>query len=80
MSKTILFGMPTVSELYKLIDKNLKYHGFKVINITEDFENFRYPSISSRLKVKWRKFIYKDISAKKKFEMLNITEYYYREN
>lgn len=65
MSKTILFGMPTVSELYKLIDKNLKYHGFKVINITEDFENFRYPSISSRLKVKWRKFIYKDISAKK---------------
>ena len=52
MSKTILFGMPTVSGLYKLIDKNLKYHGFKVINITEDFENFRYPSISSWLKVK----------------------------
>ena len=65
MSKTILFGMPNVSGLHKLIDKNLQYHGFKVINITEDFENFRYPSISSWLKVKWRKFIYKDISTKK---------------
>ena len=65
MNKTILLGMPTVAGLYKLIETNLKYHGFNVVNFVEDAENFRYPSFSSWLKVKWKKIIHKDDYAKK---------------
>ena len=41
-AKTVLFGMPVVSGLYKLIHENLKYHGFNVIDIVENGESFRY--------------------------------------
>lgn len=67
-AKTILFGMPVVSGLYKLIHENLKYHGFNVIDIVENGESFRYPSFGSWLKVKWRKIVYNDTYAKKQLK------------
>ena len=67
-AKTVLFGMPVVSGLYKLIHENLKYHGFNVIDIVENGESFRYPSFGSWLKVKWRKIVYNDTYAKKQLK------------
>lgn len=68
MGKTILLGMPAVSGLYKLIAGNLAYHGFNVINIVEDDLSFRYPSLYSRLYVKYRKLVCKDSYAKKQLK------------
>lgn len=68
MRKTILLGMPEVSELYKLIEDNLKFKGFHVINIVEDSLSFRYPSFRSHLYVKYRKLIHKDTYAKKQLQ------------
>lgn len=66
-NKTVLFGMPPVSGLYKLIHENLEYHGFNVLDLREIEENshFHYPSFTSWLYTKWRKIIYKDPSPKK---------------
>ncbi|MDO4642174.1 MAG: hypothetical protein Q4A84_10835 [Neisseria sp.] len=65
MTKTILFGMPAVSEIFKEIEANLKYYGFNVVSIAELDSNFRYPSLRSRINVKFRKHILKDKDAKK---------------
>ena len=70
-NKTVLFGMPPVSGLYKLVHDNLKYHGFCVIDLREIEENshFHYPSFTSWLYTKWRKLIYKDSSPKKHLKL-----------
>lgn len=60
--------MPAVSGLYTLIEENLKYHGFQVINITDISKNFRYPSLTALLSVKWKEFVHKDKSAKKQLK------------
>ena len=64
-NKTILFGMPKVSGLYKLIDKNLRHCGFNVINLVEYADEFSYPSLTDYLYVKFRKLFYRDNYAKK---------------
>ncbi len=64
-NKTILFGMPKVSGLYKLIDKNLRHCGFNVINLVEHADEFSYPSLTDYLYVKFRKLVYRDNYAKK---------------
>ena len=70
-NKTVLFGMPPVSGLYKLVHDNLKDHGFCLIYLREIEENshFYYPSFTSWLYTKWRKLVYKDASPKKHLKL-----------
>ena len=42
--KTILLGMPFDNEIFRLIETNLKYHGFDVVSIVDATSQFRYPS------------------------------------
>lgn len=67
MNKTILFGMPSFAGMYKLIEKNLQYYGFNVINIVEDFDNWK-PSLSERIYGRWRKIRYRDNNYKNKLK------------
>ena len=38
---TILLGMPPDNGIFRLIETNLKYHGFNVINIVDDGSQFQ---------------------------------------
>ena len=64
---TILLGMPADNEIFRLIEKNLLHHGFDVINII-DQEKFRYPSLSARVKTKFRQLILQDKQAKNRLK------------
>ena len=66
--KTILLGMPFDNEIFRLIEKNLKYHGFDVVSIVDDISQFRYPSLSARLKTKFQQLILKDKQAKSRLK------------
>lgn len=62
--KSILLVMPANFGIYKAIEENLKFNGFHVITLAYDEELFVYPSISKRLKTKFRQYILQDKSAK----------------
>lgn len=61
--KTILLAMPSHNDIYKVMEKALAFHGFHVIPAISD-EKFQYPSLSSRLKIKFKQTIFKDLTAK----------------
>ena len=63
--KTILLGMPVISNLHRLIEENLRFHHFEVIDTAKYNSSFRYPSLKSHLYAKWRKLIYKDKETRK---------------
>ncbi|WP_373795566.1 hypothetical protein [Neisseria dentiae] len=63
-TKTILLSLPPHHQVYKLLEENLIYHGFKVINIVREEELFRYPSVKVRLQTKFRQIILRDKLAK----------------
>ncbi|MDO5638513.1 MAG: hypothetical protein Q4G28_01430 [Neisseria sp.] len=67
MGKTILFGMPPFAGIYRLIEKNLQYYGFSVIGITEIGSAWK-PSAIDRIRIKWRKLVYKDYGYKKNLQ------------
>ena len=66
--KTILFGMPTDHSIYRMIEDNLKYLGFHVISIAYNHQEFNYPSITSRLKIKFQQIVLRDLHAKQKLK------------
>ena len=65
---TILLGMPHVHDIFKTVEANLRYHGFEVINIVEDDQAFRYPSLWTRLHTKFRQHILGDKDAKRRIK------------
>ncbi|MCK3658234.1 hypothetical protein A4G18_05810 [Pasteurellaceae bacterium Pebbles2] len=64
MKKRIILGITTTHGISDLIIKNLQFYGFEVFNITSANEKFNYPSILSRLIIKFRKVVLKDKNAK----------------
>ncbi|ULJ65655.1 hypothetical protein MIS33_05190 [Wielerella bovis] len=61
----IIMGMPNFHDVHKMVEANLRFCGFEVINLTEDDSQFRYPSLWARLKTQWRKHVLKDKTAKR---------------
>ncbi|MCS4534142.1 hypothetical protein [Neisseria montereyensis] len=50
MSKTIILAMPPVMGIEQAIIRNLKFHGFEVIEIIYQEPKYRYPSLWAMLK------------------------------
>ena len=44
--KTIILGMPSDNQIYRVIEAALNHHGFNVVSVVMDNLNFRYPSLS----------------------------------
>lgn len=65
---SIVLGMPTDNKIYQTLEAALEYHGFRVISIVQPGQDFRYPSLAGRLKVKFRQWILRDRTAKEKFK------------
>lgn len=66
--KTIILGMPADNQIYRVIEAALDHHGFNVVSVVMDNLNFRYPSFSCRLKIKFRQLVLRDKNAKKDFK------------
>ena len=64
--KTIILGMPADNQIYRVIEAALNHHGFSVVSVVMDNLNFRYPSLSCRLKVKFRQLVLRDKKRQKK--------------
>ena len=63
-SPTIVLGMPTDMGIVSLVKKNLEYHGFHVIPLICNENEFRYPSLLARLNTKFRQLILNDKQVK----------------
>lgn len=77
MKKNILVCISTNLGISKLICDNLSYYGFNVIKLIPndgEIEKFEYPSILSRLLVKFKKNILNNKNAKKDLEMRLLRE------
>lgn len=68
MSKTIILAVPYMYGLDKCIEKNLRYHGFNVINLCYDDRDSYYPHIGCRIFGLYHKYIKKDGNYKKKLK------------
>ena len=66
--KTIILSMPADNQIYRVIEAALDHHGFNVVSVVMDNLNFRYPSLSCRLKIKFRQLVLRDKNAKKDFK------------
>ena len=61
---TILLGMPSNMGIFSLIQKNLEYHGFYVIPLIYNENEFCYPSLLARFNTKFRQLILNDKQIK----------------
>lgn len=80
--KKVLLALSTVNGISKLIEENLKYYGFDVINIernNDELDKFRYPSLFSHLLVKFKKVFFKDKDAKLKLRSKLLLKELYQE-
>lgn len=70
MSKrpTIVLGMPTDNQIYQTLEAALTHHGFHVISAIQPGQDFRYPNLAGRLKVKFRQTILRDTYAKERYK------------
>lgn len=64
--------MPADNQIDRVIEAALDHHGFNVVSVVMDNLNFRYPSLSSRLKVKFRQLVLRDKNAKKDFKSVQL--------
>ncbi|WP_416191334.1 hypothetical protein [Neisseria sp. CCUG12390] len=65
---TVVLGMPTDNQIYRTLEAALTHHGFRVISVIQPGQDFRYPSWTSRLSVKFRQLVLRDKNAKEKFK------------
>ncbi|WP_439243134.1 hypothetical protein [Lonepinella sp. BR2474] len=69
MSKNIILGISINHGIIELITKNLIYHGFNVVNVSDPTgKEFKYPSLWARIVVKIRRKLLGDKQAKRKLE------------
>ena len=68
MNKTIILAVPYMYGLDKCIEKNLRFHGFNVINLCYDDRDSYYPHIGCRILGLYHKHIKKDGDYKKKLK------------
>lgn len=70
-NKKIVLALSAVHGISELIEENLKFYHFDVINICrndKDNEKFRYPSVYSHILVKIKKALFKDKNTKQKLQ------------
>lgn len=75
--KKILLAIPTVHGISELVEKNLKFYNFDVINISrndKEKNKFKYPSLWDHFIVKLRKIILKDKKAKTNLQSKLLTQ------
>ncbi|MDO4227402.1 hypothetical protein [Neisseria sp.] len=65
---TVFLGMPDHMGIYRSMQANLEHHGFNVIYLVSNPRTFRYPSLTARLGVKFRKLVLRDKYAKQKLQ------------
>lgn len=68
MSKTVILAVPYMYGLDQCIEKNLRHHGFDVINLCYDDRDSYYPHLGSRLAALYHKKITKNQDYKKKLK------------
>ena len=68
MNKTIILAVPYMYGLDKCIEKNLRFHGFNIINLCYDDRDSYYPHIGCRILGLYHKHIKKDGDYKKKLK------------
>ena len=68
MSKTIILAVPYMYGLDKCIEKNLRFHGFNVINLCYDDRDSYYPHIGCRILGLYHNTLKKDGDYKKKLK------------
>lgn len=62
---SILLAMPLNAQFHEIIEKNLYFHGFDVVNLAHYSEGlFRYPNIRVRLQTKFRQIVLRQKDAK----------------
>ncbi len=74
---TIILGMPADNHIYQTLKAGLRYHGFQVINAVLNNQAFHYPSLASRLKVKFQQYVLRNRHAKRELKsklLLNALE------
>ncbi|MCP1772242.1 hypothetical protein J2T38_001060 [Neisseria perflava] len=65
MRPTVILAVPYLYGLDRCIEKNLRFHGFDVINLCYDDRDTPYPNLRSRLKNLYHKHITRDGNYKK---------------
>lgn len=70
MNKTIILAVPYMYGFDQYLERNLRHHGFDVINLCYDDRDSHYPGIASRLYGAYQKSIKKDLNYKKKMKFL----------
>ncbi|MDO4642171.1 MAG: hypothetical protein Q4A84_10820 [Neisseria sp.] len=68
MKKNIILAVPYLYGLDQCIEKNLRFHGFEVINLCYDDRDSFYPSLGTRLINVYQKHINKDGNYEKKLK------------
>jgi hypothetical protein len=68
MQKTVILAVPHLYGLDQCIEKNLRFHGFEVVNLCYDDRDSFYPNLASRLWNAYHKHISKDGNYKKKLK------------
>ena len=65
----ITLGMPADNEIYRQMEAALAFHGFDVHTFIFDSADFTYPSLSSRLYVKFRQILFRDKKVKHRLKL-----------
>lgn len=66
MNKTVILAVPFLYGLDQCIEKNLRHHGYNVINLCYDDRDTYYPTLKSRLLSAYHKHITQNSDYKKK--------------
>ena len=70
MNKTVILAVPYLYGLDQCIEKNLRHHGFDVINLCYDERDSYYPNLASRVVNAWHKHVSKSHDYKKRLKFL----------
>lgn len=68
MNQTVILAVPYMYGLDQCIEKNLRHHGFNVINLCYDDRDSYYPHLGCRLAALYHKKITKNTDYKKKLK------------
>ncbi|MCP1659913.1 hypothetical protein [Neisseria perflava] len=68
IKKTVILAVPYMYGFDQYIEKNLRFHGFDVINLCYDDRDSFYPNLGSHLISAYHKLVTKDLNYKKKLK------------
>lgn len=73
-NKTIILAIPHIYGFDQYLEKNLRFHGFDVINLCYDDRDSYYPNLTSRIYGTYQKVIKKDLNYKKRMKYLRYSD------